>query len=143
MIDQLHSLEPSKAEQHQRRLSRRALLRGMLTIGLAVPVTGGLLSACSAPAPAAAPTALAAATQAVPTVAAAAAKVAPTVAAAATQVAPTVAAVATQAAPVVAAVTTQVAPVVSGGGKLQVSILGKEMTRGEVVAGLKTEGEVN
>jgi len=143
MIDQLHSLEPSKPEQHQRRLSRRALLRGMLTIGLAVPVTGGLLSACSAPAPAAAPTALAAATQAVPTIAAAAAKVAPTVAAVATQVAPTVAAVATQAAPVVAAVATQVAPVVSGGAKLQVSILGKEMTRDEVVAGLKSEGEVN
>src|SRR5438105_15148622 len=103
MIDQLHSLEASRAEQHHRRLSRRALLRGMLTIGLAVPVTGGLLAACSPPSPAVAPTALAVATQAVPTVAAAAAKVAPTVAAVATQVAPTVAAVATQAAPVIAA----------------------------------------
>src|SRR5438067_1800751 len=154
MNDQLHTLEAPIAEQHHRRLSRRALLRGTLTIGLALPVSGGLLAACSAPSPAAAPTAVAAATEAVPTVAAAAAKVAPTVAAAATQVGPTVAAVATQvaptaaavatqAAPVAAAAATQVAPAVSSGAKLQVSILGKEMTRDEVVAALQAEREVN
>ena len=41
------------------------------------------------------------------------------------------------------AIRPMVLAVVSGGAKLQVSILGKEMTRDEVVAGLKSEGEVN
>jgi len=143
MTDQLHAHVALEAEQRQRRLSRRSLLRGFVGVGLAIPVTGGLLAACSASAPASAPTAAAAATQALPTVAAAAKQAAPTVAAAATQVAPTVAAVATQAAPVVAAVATQVAPVVAGGAKMQVSILNKEMSKDEIVAALKTEGEVN
>src|SRR4051812_23912136 len=98
MTDQLHAHVALDAEPRQRRLSRRSLLRGVVGVGLAFPVGGGLLAGCSAPTPARAPTAPAAATQALPTVAAAAKQAAPTIAAAATQVAPTAAAVATQAA---------------------------------------------
>jgi spermidine/putrescine-binding protein len=120
-------------DEQQRRFSRRLLLRGA-AVALGVPIASGLLAACQST-PAAAPAATQAAAVA-PTVAAAA----PTVVA---NVAPTVAAVATQAAPTVAAVATQVAPAAGAGGKFMVSILGKEMTKDEIVAGLKTEGEVN
>jgi spermidine/putrescine-binding protein len=111
--------------------------------GIAVPVSGGLLAACSSQAPAAAPTAAAVATQAAPTVAAVATQVAPTVAAAATQVATSVAGVTTQVAPTIAAAATQVAPTVGTGTTFNVSILGQQMTRDQVIAELKKEGEVN
>src|SRR6266436_5292470 len=101
------------SDEQRRRLSRRSFLRVGLGFGLAVPVASGLLAACSAPPPTAAP----AATQAAPAATAAAA-----------------------AAPTAAA---QVAPTVASGSTFKVSILGKQMTKDEVAAGLKAEGEVN
>src|SRR5437588_9124096 len=136
MTDHIDAMDVPVA---QRRLSRRSLLRGALAFGIAVPISGGLLAACTSGAPATAPTQAAAVA---PTVAKVAAQAAPTVAAAATQLAPTIAAAATQVAPTIAAVATQVAPAITG-AKFNVSILGQQMSRDEVIAGLKKEGEVN
>ena len=126
-------------QQLRRRFSRRSFLRSAMIVGLSTPIAGGLLAACTAT-PATAPTQAAAVA---PTVAAAAPTAVAGAAAAVAKVAPTVAAVATQVAPTVAAAATQVAPVVSSGGSFMVSILNKQMTKDEVVAGLKSEGEVN
>jgi ABC-type Fe3+ transport system substrate-binding protein len=129
------SLETNVRGLGGRQISRRSLLRAGLALGWTIPVAGGLLAACqsapAAPAGGAAPTAAAAA----PTVAVAAATAAPTVAAAAPTTAPTAAAkpAATQAAPTVAA----------AGGNYNVSILGKQMSKAEIVDGLTKEGEVN
>jgi ABC-type Fe3+ transport system substrate-binding protein len=112
-------------------LSRRTFLRRALAFGVSVPVVGGLLAACTSTPPAAAPAATQAAVAA-PTVAAAA----PTLAAAA----PTAVA---KVAPTVAAAAAQAAPTTTSGSTFKVSILGKEMTRDEIAAGLKSEGEVN
>jgi len=151
---------PRQLDALQRRLSRRAFVRGAIGLGLTLPVASGLLAACSGGAPAAAPAATQGA-QAIATVGAIATQAAPTVSAAATQVAqvaPTVVAAATQVAPTVSAVQTQVSQAVAGatpapaataapgqtsGKSYKVSILNKEMTRDEIVAEITKEGEVN
>ncbi len=122
--------EPTLGE---RQLSRRSLLRAGLALGWTIPVAGGLLAACQAapagPASGAAPTVAAAA----PTVAAAAAAAAPTLAAAAPTAVAQVATTVAQAAPTVAA----------AGGNYNVSVVGKQMSKDEIVAELTKEGEVN
>ncbi len=68
---------------------------------------------------------------------------APTAVAAAPTTVAVAATVAANVAPTITAAATQVAPTTTAGAKFKVSIVAKEMTRDEIAAALKAEGEVN
>jgi spermidine/putrescine-binding protein len=127
--------------ERRRRFSRRSFLRIGLGFGAAVPLAGGLLAACSSPAPSAAPVAtqVAAAAPTVASVATQVSAVSPTAAAAVS----TVSAAAPTAVSAASTVVAQVAPTLAAGTTFKVSILNQQMSKDEVAAGLKKEGEVN
>jgi hypothetical protein len=127
--------------ERRRRFSRRSFLRIGLGFGAAVPLAGGLLAACSSPAPSAAPVAtqVAAAAPTVASVATQVSAVSPTAAAAVS----TVSAAAPTAVSAASTVVAQVAPTLTAGTTFKVSILNQQMSKDEVAAGLKKEGEVN